>query len=170
MLTYQTVSEPLAVAAELVDVYAVVFSEPPYDEGLEQVREFADLYDRQARQQGFRLVTARDGDRLVGFAYGQHQPAAWWWRDSDTPPPDEVGPTPKFAVFEWAVLPTCRKQGIGRALLDCLLESRDEPWATLTVNPDAEAYAIYLRSGWSRVGTNLREGWPPMAVMLRPLQ
>lgn len=147
-------------------VYRLVFAEPPYNEDEQQVQEFIEIYAKQAVQSGFQLVTANEDDRLVGFAYGCAQPPGWWWRNCDTKPPEEIEQAAKFAVFEWAVLGECRGRGLGCALLDRLLRRRRDPWATLTVNPEAEAYRIYQRAGWSQVGMSHREGWPAMPVMV----
>ncbi len=39
------------------------------------------LWDRHAARAGFRLARARDGDRLVGFAYGYTGDRGQWWTD-----------------------------------------------------------------------------------------
>ncbi len=75
----------------------------------------------------------------------------------------------KVAVIEWAVLPDRRGEGIGRRLLHELLAGRSEQWATLTVNPGADARAIYDRWGWRQVASTRPGRMPGMAVMVLEL-
>ena len=45
----------------------------------------------EAARPGFDLVEARDGDRLVGFAYGNTMAAGDWWGRAEESAPDGVG-------------------------------------------------------------------------------
>jgi ribosomal protein S18 acetylase RimI-like enzyme len=89
----------------------------------------------------------------VGFAYGYRQAAGEWSCGADRPAPADVKAGPTFAVMERAVLPDHRGKGIGRALMDELLDSRTEPYAVLTVNPAAEARRLYERLDWRHIAT-----------------
>jgi ribosomal protein S18 acetylase RimI-like enzyme len=59
-----------------------------------------------------------------------------------------------FAVIDLAVELSARQQGIGRRLLDTLLDSRPEQRATLAVQPQAEGSHAFYRAvgGWHLVG------------------
>jgi ribosomal protein S18 acetylase RimI-like enzyme len=162
-------AEALANVAELRGVYLAVFSLPPYDEGPEIGDKFVGWISDESKLAGFSLVAAYDEDRLVGFAYGYTQPPGEWWRNTDQPAPEQVKAAEKFAVMEWAVLPDQRGKGIGRRLLDELLADRREPYATLTVNPAAEARTIYEQWGWQYVASTRPGNMPGMDVMVREL-
>ena len=158
-----------AAAVELRAVYAAVFSLPPYNEGPEMADEFLGRLAEDSKRPGFRLVAASDGGRLLGFAYGYTMPAGKWWSGTDRPAPDKVKAADKLAVIEWAVLTEQRGAGIGRRLLDELLADRRERYATLAVNPAADARAIYERWGWRQVASTRPGKMPAMAVMLLEL-
>ncbi|WP_353963920.1 GNAT family N-acetyltransferase [Nocardia implantans] len=59
-----------------------------------------------------------------------------------------------FAVIELAVRESARRHGLGRRLLDILLDSRPEQRATLAVQSQAaDAHAFYRAIGsWHLVG------------------
>jgi GNAT superfamily N-acetyltransferase len=91
--------------------------------------------------------------RIVGYTFGFPMAAgAWWASDAEKPPPEVLDP-PKFAVIELIVASAYRGRGIGRELLDRLLEDRPEPHAMLTAVPEAPARGMYARWGWVQVGT-----------------
>jgi GNAT superfamily N-acetyltransferase len=96
-------------------------------------------------------------------------PAGEWWHRTDQPAPDEVKASAKLAVMEWAVLPGRRGAGIGRRLMDELLRGRSERYATLRVNPAADARSVYERWGWRRVSSTRPGKMPGMDVMLTEL-
>ncbi|GLZ08738.1 hypothetical protein Acsp03_62040 [Actinomadura sp. NBRC 104412] len=136
---------------ELAGVYVPVYAEPPYNSAPKfSRRRFEDRTRSQMRAPGFRLVTARDGGRLVGFAFGFTMPAGSWWGNASAPP-GEVLQERKFAVIELILDREHRGRGTGGALLDKLLEGRAERWATLAAVIGADAYAWYLRRGWRKV-------------------
>lgn len=151
---------------DLRAVYAAVFSLPPYNEGPEMPAAFVAWITAESRLPGFDLVGAFTENELVGFAYGYTMPPGQWWRRTGTPAPDGVKENAKFAVMEWAVLPGYRGHGIGRRLMDDLLDRREERWATLTVNPAADARAVYERWGWRHVATTRAGAMPSMDVLV----
>ena len=59
-----------AIADELVAVYRAAMSAPPFFETEVETGWFAEELAGDVTEPGFRCWTARDGDRLVGFAYG----------------------------------------------------------------------------------------------------
>jgi GNAT superfamily N-acetyltransferase len=100
---------------------------------------------------------------------GYTQPPGEWWRGTDNPAPESIKAREKLAVMEWAVLPDQRGSGVGRRLLDELLTNRSEPYATLTVNPAANARIIYEHWGWRHVASTRPDKMPGMDVMVREL-
>jgi ribosomal protein S18 acetylase RimI-like enzyme len=169
MLSYGTPTDPVAIVPELAVLYERVFAEPPYREGPEDVQHFVTYYTRDTAKPGFALVTARDDETLVGFAFGTARVPGEWWPGCDNPPPPDIVNVPSFAIYEWAVDKRYRGRGIGQELMTRILTNRPEPWATLTVNSAADAYRIYLRTGWHQVAMSYRDNTPPMAVLVRQL-
>jgi ribosomal protein S18 acetylase RimI-like enzyme len=163
-------AEAVARVGQLREVYAAVFSLPPYNEAPEMADKFVGWIHEESGHAGFDLVAALDADRLVGFAYGYTMPAGDWWHGTDRPTPEHLKAAEKFAVMEWAVLPEQRGKGIGRRLMDELLTGRREPYATLTVNPSAEARALYGRWGWRYLASTRPGKMPGMDVMALDLQ
>jgi ribosomal protein S18 acetylase RimI-like enzyme len=138
-------------------LYEVVYREPPYCEGPDDVREFVEGMPRRAAQPAFRLVVATTDGKPVGFAFGHQLPAdTKWWQGATTPLPDSIvreyaGHT--FAVIELAVLAEYRRRGIAKAMHDALLVDADEERVTLLVRPEAmPARRAYERWGYARVG------------------
>ncbi|MCM6775255.1 GNAT family N-acetyltransferase [Nocardia sp. CDC159] len=142
----------LAQIEALVRLYGLVFAEPPYHEGPEDIERFRQLLREEVELPGFTMVRALDGEALIGMAYGFRKPPGDWWVDAETPPAPALLDAPKFAVMEFAVHPDHRGRGLGRALLRELLHGRSEPFAALCVNAAAPAHAMYLRWGWRPAG------------------
>lgn len=108
------------------------------------------------RQPGYVLAEARHGGYLVAFASGLPlRPSTSWWRDLTSPPPGDVTaeyPGRTFALTEFLVRASWRRQGIGRALHDLILDGRPEERATVTVPPGAAAAQAAFRAwGWRRI-------------------
>ncbi|MEV4121074.1 GNAT family N-acetyltransferase [Micromonospora sp. NPDC049645] len=164
-----TAESATAVFSSLVHLYAVVYAEPPYAEGPEQVAGFANGLPDEARRDGFTLVVAEDGGVLVGAAYGWRLPAGRWWTRADTEPSTDLRAADKFAVMEWIVHPDRRGAGIGAELIRRLLDGRPERWATLASNPAAPARAVYQRAGWQQVGGSAMPDGTPMHLLVLPL-
>lgn len=158
-----------ALLNDLADLYAVVYAEPPYEEGPEQVERFREHVAGDTGRDGFRLVVATDDAVVVGAAYGWTMAAGVWWSRADTDPPAELTDAPKFAVMEWIVHPNHRRRGIGADLMRALLEQRPEPVATLASDPRSTARTIYGRTGWQQVGTSTLPWGPPMDILVLPL-
>ncbi|MEU5782214.1 GNAT family N-acetyltransferase [Micromonospora lupini] len=167
--TAHTPGSAIALFPALVGLYAVVYAEPPYNEGPEQVAGFAKGLPGETQRPGFRLVAADDAGALIGAAYGWTMPAGRWWTRADTEPPAHVRNADKFAVMEWVVRPDRRGEGIGAELMRRLLDGRPEPWATLASNPAAPARAIYQRAGWQQVAGSAMPDGTPMHLLLLPL-
>lgn len=168
MVTYsrhnRTATAPLL--STVVDLYAVVYAEPPYREGPEQVERFrVSLRDDVARAE-FSLITAHDGGQLVGAAYGWTMAAGTWWSRSDHQPSADIRDVDKLAVMEWIVRPGRRAEGIGAALIRLLLEDRVERYATLASDPRSVARAMYERAGWRQVARTHLSWGPAMDLLV----
>lgn len=150
----------------LVDLYAVVYAEPPYVEGPEQVTRFAEGLPQEATRPGFTMVAAEDDGTLVGVAYGWTMPAGRWWSRADQDPPADVLHADKIGVMEWIVHPCRRGEGIGAELMRRLLADRPERWATLASDPRSHARQVYARNGWQQVGQSQMPWGPPMDLLV----
>jgi GNAT superfamily N-acetyltransferase len=154
---------------QLVDLYAVVYAEPPYEEGPEQVAGFAETLPRDLDADGFALTAAFVNEHLIGAAYGVTMSAGRWWSNTDDEPPAEMRDAAKFAVMEWMVLPANRGAGLGRSLIKLLLAGRPEPWAVLASDPRSAARRMYERAGWRQVGRSHLSWGPAMDLLALPL-
>ena len=161
-------------AAEFQELHAQVRAEPPFAHG--NAGRFAERFRVQRRQPGFVLAEARHGGYLVGYAFGMPlRPSTSWWRQLTAPLPDEITaehPGRTFALAGLLVRASWRRQGIGRALHDLILDGRPEERATLTVLPAATAAQRAFRNwGWRKVARtrDLRPGSPVYDVLLAPL-
>jgi GNAT superfamily N-acetyltransferase len=145
----------LGILDELADVYDEVYAEPPYNSGpLFSRSRFLDRTLTQAARQGFKLTVARLGDgELAGFSFGLPFGGGTWWAGNVTPPPQQIRAGTKFAVIELILRIPWRGRGLGRGLMEKLLEDRSEDYAILTSVPEASAHAMYERWGWYKVGT-----------------
>jgi GNAT superfamily N-acetyltransferase len=148
----------------MVDLYAAVYAAPPYHEGPDDVARYAKTLPGELEQPGFTLVTAHDGDRLVGVAYGWTMAAGRWWRNTLEAPP-MFAAQEKFAVMEWQVHADYRGLRIGSRLMALLLYDRPEGWATLASNPASTARQMYARAGWRQVGTSTPPHLPKMDLL-----
>lgn len=154
----------------LADLYAVVYAEPPYEEGPEQVARFRDGLPEEAERPGFTLVTAAEDFSFIGAAYGWTMPAGSWWQRADTDPPAHLRDVDKLAVMEWIVHPHRRGEGIGSELMRRLLTDRPETYATLASNPRSVARSMYARAGWQQVaGSTLPWDDTHMDLLILPL-
>jgi len=155
-----------AVMPELVDLYAVVYSEPPYEEGPDQVERFRSALPEEINRPGFALITANAEGRLVGAAYGWTMGAGAWWSRADQDPPVPIRDTDKFAVMEWIVRPDRRGRGTGSELIRRLLDDRPEKYATLASDPRSPARKMYERAGWRQVARSILAWGPEMDILV----
>jgi ribosomal protein S18 acetylase RimI-like enzyme len=153
-------------APDLIPVYAAVFSLPPYDEE-PPYDKVVTWIDEESEHSGFTLVVACDGEcGPVGFTYGYTMVGGSWFGNAAAAGPAYLVDVDKAAVMEWAVVPDARGQGIGRELMRRFLDGRSERYAVLTVNPAADARAVYERAGWQQTGiTKPGRNWPAMHIM-----
>jgi GNAT superfamily N-acetyltransferase len=156
-----------AQASELQALHAEVYADPPY-EWQDDADLFAERFRVQRRQPGYVLAAAHRGGYLVGYAAGMPlRQSTSWWRDLTAPLPDDVTaeyPGRTFALIDLLVRASWRRQGIGRALHQLILQGRREERATLVVLPAANAAQNAFHSwGWRKVGRT-RAGGPGSAV------
>jgi ribosomal protein S18 acetylase RimI-like enzyme len=110
-------------------------------------------------REGLRAQVARDGQRLVGLAYGYLGRPGQWWHDQVraalTPGQTEEWLSDAFEVCELHVRPALQGSGLGRDLLVTLLSDVPARTAVLTT-PDADTRArrFYRAGGW----VDLRQG------------
>jgi hypothetical protein len=163
--------------AALVELYAEVYGEPPYNWGHEHVALFAERFAGQRQQDGFRLVEAREGDQLIGVGFGVTlRPNTPWWQNLLTTLPTTMTteyPNRTFALVELLVGEPWRRQHIAEHLHDRLLADRPEERATLTVLPAATAAQVaYHKWGWQKVAQkrNPLPGSPVFDVMVKALR
>ncbi|MDG4810456.1 GNAT family N-acetyltransferase [Micromonospora sp. WMMD1120] len=154
----------------LVDLYARVYVEPPYEEHSDQFSRFRDRLPDEADRPGFTLVTATVDSTLAGAAYGWTMPAGDWWSRADGDPPIEIRAAVKLAVMEWIVHPHRRGAGVGAGLMRRLLADRSERYATLASDPRSSARQVYARNGWRQVGTSVLPWGPPMDLLVLDLR
>jgi ribosomal protein S18 acetylase RimI-like enzyme len=115
---------------------------------------FDEILPRHATRNGFRMITAREGDRLVGLAYGYLGEPGEWWHDrvaaAMTPEQrDEWLPPGHFELAELMVSPAERRRGLGGRLHDAVLAGLDAPTAVLSTQTHNDpALALYGRRGW----------------------
>jgi GNAT superfamily N-acetyltransferase len=152
--------------AALVDLYAVVYAEPPYQEGPEEVDGFRKRFQDDATRPGFSLIAAEGDGRLIGAAYGWTMAAGTWWSRTDREPPIEIRDADKFAVMEWIVHPSRRRGGIGSQLMHQLLADRAERYATLASDPRSVARKIYQQAGWRQVARSALAWGPAMDLLV----
>ena len=114
------------------------------------------------RRGGFRAhVALDDADRMVGVAYGYLGAPGQWWHDqvADALTPEQAREwlAGAFEVCELHVRPTWQGYGLGRLLLDELLEPPPARVALLTT-PDLETRArgFYRAAGWVDLVRDLR--------------
>lgn len=158
------------LCAQVRDLYAEVYAEPPYHEGPDDVAAFSSRFAQHTRDRGFALAAAYDGTRLVGLAYVATLEAGRWWRGATEAPPADVQAVDKAALYELAVRSAYRGRGLAHRLADTVLSDRPERWAVLLVNPTAPARAIYQRWGWRPGGSvQPQPGWPVNDTMIRSL-
>ena len=97
---------------------------------------FEAFFVNQRAHDGFELVTARIGGRLVGVIFGF----------------TEI-PGEQYALCEVMVSPEYQRRGIAKQLHDELLRLRPEHRADLYVRKDnTPAQAAYKKWGWTKIG------------------
>jgi GNAT superfamily N-acetyltransferase len=157
-LEVTTDPEQMPSPAAVARVYAAAASAGPLSSDPSMARAFAALYSWARTLPGAASVTARDGAKLVGFGYGY----SWDW-DSMTDPwsrelRELLGEAAaaideSFSVVLLAVVPEAQRKGLGRKLLNALVDQADEKvaWLQAPVG-DSPARRLYESAGWTELG------------------
>lgn len=159
--------EALALAGAVWPCYDAVFGDVA-----DRAQWRAELFDRHAGREGYRLVTAAAGAEVVGFAWGYVGRPGQFWTDlvSRTLPAEVVAEWvgDHFEFVELAVLPTHRHRGLGRRLHDRLLDGVTRRALLSTSDDDDDpAVRLYRAAGWRTLGT-LRDGVQVMGRAAAP--
>jgi ribosomal protein S18 acetylase RimI-like enzyme len=148
-----------SVSAQLVDVYRAAMGAAPFHETEVEAGFFAEELAGELEEPGFRCWVASDGDQVVGFAYGYetHEvPSEGWYglvREAVGPHAVERWLEGQFAVVWIAVRPEQRGRGLGRQLLERLLEgaTTERAWL-ITHDLDTPARRLYRSLGFRELG------------------
>lgn len=142
---------------QICALYDTVFSAPPFIWAPEDSEEHGRALSVLQQDSTFTVTVAREGQDLLGFAYGHRLPVTHgWWNGFPTALAEDFtaeweGRT--FTLTDFAVEKRFRGQGIGRQLHDTLLAGRREARAVLSVQPTAlETRQIYEHWKWQYVG------------------
>lgn len=124
---------------EILSVYQEAYTERLHDPFFYPAR-FWERIERGSVRKGFRLVTGRVTDELVGFTLESVLPAqSSWWRgtkgDVDPELLRETG-TRTFGVNELMVRPAWRRRGYASALSTALLDGLSVERVTLLVRAE----------------------------------
>ncbi|MEV7924602.1 MULTISPECIES: GNAT family N-acetyltransferase [unclassified Kitasatospora] len=150
--------QAVELEGQLKEVFSEAFAEAPYGEGPTDVERAFRRFRSQARRRGFRAAIAFDGDTVVGMAYGYPLSAdTGWWDTLIDPVPEnprhEDGKR-TFGLFELAVRPRWRRQGVATRMHRVLIEGIDSARVMLNTRPEAvAARASYRAWGYRRVGS-----------------
>lgn len=128
----------------------------------------SDLFERHAGRAGHRLAVAVEDAQVIGFGWGYVGQRGQYWSDLVCEAlPQEVTSLwvgDHFDLVELAVLPAHRRDGLGQALHDRLLDGVHRRCLLSTTDDlDDPAVQLYLRSGWRKLGT-LRPGVQVMGL------
>lgn len=160
---------------EAVRVYARAFAARPYNmEPNANERSLAMRLGRvHVHKPGLLAMAAVSGETVAGMIYGYHlEPGDWWGdlvRERLSPESQQAWCGDAFVAVELAVDPDFQGQGIGRDLMEALLEGRPERTALLSTRTDARAHVLYRRLGFEVLcETNFGRG-PEHFIMGRRL-
>lgn len=128
-------------------------------------------YAAHSTMPGFAAAAVREGDTLLGYAYGYREQPGSWWDGWVRPHLTAAGRgellDDAFALVELMVDPSRHRTGLGRRLVDALLSGRPEPRVLLTTQAGANpALGFYARLGFTQVAegpTNAGAGFVVLA-------
>ncbi|MFJ2808941.1 GNAT family N-acetyltransferase [Kitasatospora sp. NPDC087271] len=150
--------QAVELEGQLKEVFSEAFAEAPYGEGPTDVERAFRRFRSPARRRGFRAAIVFDGDTVVGMAYGCPLSAdTGWWDTLIDPVPENLGHEDgkrTFGLFELAVRPRWRRQGVATRTHRVLIEGVDNARVMLNTRPEgAAARASYRAWGYRRVGS-----------------
>ncbi|MFJ9889515.1 GNAT family N-acetyltransferase [Streptomyces sp. NPDC091287] len=161
-----------AARGDLLDVYAEVRA-PLLHLANYAISSFGERLDRHGSEAGFQAVLAYEGDRPVGYAYGNKiEDGDRYWQRTNPAPSEKYTAQPALALKEIGVSPRWRGTGVARGIHDALLAARDEPYVTLMVNEaagDGKVHALYQTWRYTDIGhSQPSPASPRLTVMIRP--
>jgi ribosomal protein S18 acetylase RimI-like enzyme len=122
------------------------------------------VWDKHSGRSGFRLSRAYSADSLVGFAYGYTGEHGQWWTDNALkvldPDTAEAWLGGHFEMVSIGVLDPARRGGIGRRLMQILLEGlpHDRLLLMTSSDPSDPARRLYASEGWHVLGPGIGDG------------
>lgn len=150
--------EQMPPADDVVRLYAAATAAAPLRTDPSVARAFGALYSWARTLPGAASAVVRDGAELTGVGYGYSWDWAVmtdvWSRSLN----DRLGPRApeidhSFAVVLLAVVPAAQGRGLGRKLLNALVDQADEDVAWLqSPTDDTPARRLYLATGWTELG------------------
>ncbi|WP_433162617.1 N-acetyltransferase family protein [Kribbella sp. CA-247076] len=173
MIDVLDVPQSLQAAPQLAAVYLSAFGAPGYDEEPARAERFGnEQLPLHSQRDGFKLVVARSGGRVVGFAYGYTGQRGQWWSDrlAETAPAEIVDEWVggHFEFVELAVAVETQGRGVGSALHDALMADLPHERALLsTYVDDRPAPRLYRRKGWQVLVPELGSGSALYGLRLR---
>lgn len=163
---------PERIQNRIAEIYGAAFSRPPYSQGEEGIRVFAQRFPRHTRNDGFRCLVAEEDGRVLGFAYGFTDKPGQWWHEQVAPTMKEAGLSrwleDAFVLNELAVVPEAQGRGVGSRLHDAILDGLPRRRALLSTHrKKTVARRMYDRRGWSVMldGFVYPDGGDPVVIM-----
>lgn len=151
---------PDSLWTEIQGLFVKSFAAPPYNESPDALQGIVQWGPDQLASPGGRLVIARSGERVVGFALSQRldQDSSWLKRLDAMPPAaanSAFSPSKTVIVQELAVDEPYRGRGVAKQCIRELLSDRPEQDAVLGVFGQASRVReIYSQWGFSELGTS----------------
>jgi GNAT superfamily N-acetyltransferase len=160
--------------SRVAELYIEVFSAPPYAEDPCELAEILEWGPEILRDHGGRLVIARDGDDIVGFALGQPLLSASDWQGllvrCGSPEAEAMRAAPEqtFIVREIATSARARGRGIGTECLARLTQGAGAPITALGVYAHAEeARNFYRRLAFDHIGSLITGQGQELLILAR---
>jgi ribosomal protein S18 acetylase RimI-like enzyme len=148
-----------AVSDDILAMYRAAFSVAPWNQLEIGIQNFEkDIFPRHLRREGFAITIARNPEGgIIGFCYGYIGEHGQYWTDYVAarihPSLEKSWLGGHFEVAELAVDEHHRGQGVGRALLTALLDSRGADRIALqTMLKTSPALKLYHSLGFSEFG------------------
>ncbi|MBL1292197.1 GNAT family N-acetyltransferase [Streptomyces sp. NPDC057067] len=156
-------------------VYADVFSEPPWNEDPSAGDRYVERLAADAARPGFTAALALGGGTVGGFATAWTTPDVFPSGRSYGHVAEALGPgrvegwlSGALEVDELAVSPDARGAGLGSALLSAVTEAAPDGRCWLLTSVRAEAtLRFYRRAGWHQVPVSV-PGRAGLVVLLGP--
>ena len=150
-------AEAVGLAGELGALHAAAHAgTAQQDEPFYSAEQFADRLQGYLASPGFRLVTARAGDDLVGYVFGYVLPVGTrWWLGLLDPAPEEFTietGSRTFALNELHVRADYRGVGVASAMHATLLAGGQQERVTVLVRADNPALNQYEHWGYEQIG------------------